>query len=1217
MRKIAALFMALLMIATPLSVFNGIASASEPAPVSPFAGGSGTAADPYIIENVWELQNMSLDLGANYSLGNDIDASITAGWNSGAGFVPVGDGISRFNGSFDGDGHFIFNLYINQPSPSGSYIGLFGCTNVGVEIHDVHLFNYSVIASDYAGGLIGANYGNVTNCSASGIIQGNNDDVGGLIGLNNGGTVKTSYSAGTVSADQRVGGLIGFSMANGKVFDSYSTASASGTSPVGGFIGWNAGPLTNCYSTGQVTGSGGSVGGLLGINGDIVTNCFWDNGTSGQATSAGPETGLNTSMMMYNMIFITAGWDMNNIWWMVSNETRPFLRMEYDTTIRNSHQVQLMGMDLNADYTLANDIDLAGTMVPSDMWGTGPSSGMGFSSVGGPAVIDRFKGSLEGHGHIISNLFYNTTNHYNGILAYTDTGSRISNITVTTQGTVTGNTNNGILAGDVMGDLFNCHVIGSINGSDYTGGMTGYQGNGISYNCSAQVNVTGTSPVGGYAGASDVNTIDTYATGTVYGSGNQVGGLVGEYWTGTINNSGFSGSVTGGDNTGGLVGYSGQGTITGCVADAEVNGAANVGGLIGQAWDSSITLCDSLGNSTGTLNNIGGLVGLNEGIINNTYSQGAVSGNSQVGGLVGNNTGTVNDSYSSGAVSGTGSYIGGLAGLNWGTITECHWDNETSGWTTSAGGIGNSTTEMMQQATFAGWDFTNIWGIYETNTYPFLRALGPTYVPQADLALSMAVSPSPIAQNGSYVYVYVNVTNNGPDNAANVNVTLTGSGADMWPNDINSTSIVQWDSGASWYPGTLGPGETSWLLINLTANESGMFYLNGTSHSDENDPVPGNNNASISVDINAAPIAVDDPNHIIDEDAGPINMDVLINDNDPDGDPLTVINVTPGQHGTVAIIDSGKNVTYAPDADWNGDDWFNYTISDGRGGTDTATVNITVLAIDDATVAVDDAFSIVEDSGANQLDVLANDYDVDGDPITVSGIQKTPEHGTVEITPDGLSVNYAPDTNFTGTDTFNYTTTGGSGTTNRATVTITVTPVEDAPIAQGDGATLDEDTVVTIDVLANDLDADGDTLTITAVTQPANGTAAIIDNGRNITYTPAPDWYGSETFTYTISDGTSSANGTVSITVTPVNDPPVIHTTALPDGTVGEAYEYHLNITDVDDDIYAPTFTVNLQTNAGGHVLGSGNGMGPLQQHQRQLHADHQHGGRRQYHDRL
>jgi len=161
--------------------------------------------------------------------------------------------------------------------------------------------------------------------------------------------------------------------------------------------------------------------------------------------------------------------------------------------------------------------------------------------------------------------------------------------------------------------------------------------------------------------------------------------------------------------------------------------------------------------------------------------------------------------------------------------------------------------------------------------------------------------------------------------------------------------------------------------------------------------------------------------------------------------------------------------------------------------------------------------------------VLANDTDPDGDGLSVQSVTDPP-HGTA--TNNGNSVTYTPDQNFVGADTFDYPTRDGRGGTSTAPVSVNVTqPANRPPTANPDSATTQQNTPVTINVVANDTDPDGDTLTVSGVTQGAHGTVTNNGNG-TVTYSPNAGFSGTDNFTYTISDGHGgSATGQVSVTV--------------------------------------------------------------------------------------
>ena len=217
--------------------------------------------------------------------------------------------------------------------------------------------------------------------------------------------------------------------------------------------------------------------------------------------------------------------------------------------------------------------------------------------------------------------------------------------------------------------------------------------------------------------------------------------------------------------------------------------------------------------------------------------------------------------------------------------------------------------------------------------------------------------------------------------------------------------------------------------------------------------------------------------------------------------------------------------TYTPNAGFNGTDSFTYEVTDGNGGSATATVNITVNSINDDPVAANDAFSTDEDTAYSATlgldDLLQNDSDLDGDTLTVTTVPVNgPSDGSLVLRPDG-TFTYTPDADFFGTDSFTYEVTDGNGGTAEATVNIMVDPVNDAPVANDDNFTVDEDDALTLPLdvlLINDTDVDGDSLAIGNVIAPASGTLTFGANG-TFTYTPDPDFNGTDSFTYEVTDG--------------------------------------------------------------------------------------------------
>ena len=327
--------------------------------------------------------------------------------------------------------------------------------------------------------------------------------------------------------------------------------------------------------------------------------------------------------------------------------------------------------------------------------------------------------------------------------------------------------------------------------------------------------------------------------------------------------------------------------------------------------------------------------------------------------------------------------------------------------------------------------------------------------------------------------------------------------------------------------------------------------------------------------VNDDPVAVADSDTVVEDDPA-TTIDVLANDVDPEGDPFIVDSVTQPPNGTVVITNGGDDLTYQPDADYCNDppgttpDTFTYTLAPGGS---TATVAVTVTCVDDPPTAVNDTATVDEDDPATVIDVLANDTDIDAGPISIDSVTQ-PVNGAVVISAAGNDLTYQPDADYcndppgTTPDTFTYTLAPGGST---ATVSVTVTCVDDPPAAVNDTATVDEDDPATvIDVLANDTDIDGGPISIDSVTQPVNGAVVISAAGDGLTYQPDADYCNDppgatpDTFTYTLAPGGSTA--TVTVTVTCVDDPPaaVNDTATVDEDDPATTIDVLANDTDID-----------------------------------------------------
>ena len=336
--------------------------------------------------------------------------------------------------------------------------------------------------------------------------------------------------------------------------------------------------------------------------------------------------------------------------------------------------------------------------------------------------------------------------------------------------------------------------------------------------------------------------------------------------------------------------------------------------------------------------------------------------------------------------------------------------------------------------------------------------------------------------------------------------------------------------------------------------------------------------AEVRVLMNCAPVAVAD-SATTPEDQG-VDLDVLANDTDEDGDTLTVTEVvTPPAHGTAEVV-SG-NVRYTPAADYCSPpaDTFTYRISDGEGHQATAAVTVTVSCGNDDPATAADAVDVPEDT-PTVIDVLANDTDADGDQLSVTEVGDATNGST---STNGGTVRYAPEADFCGADSFTYTA-GDGTTTTSGTVSVSVVCNGDSPRPQPDTATTPEDTSVDVPVLANDTDPDGDTLNLTGdLGQPAHGTVTVVDD--QVRYVPDADRCGPDAFTYVVSDGALTATGTVDVAVSCVNDPPLAAPNAA---STDEDVTVHVHVLTNDSDPDDQPLTVrNISEPAHGTAVGA------------------------------
>ncbi|MBE4417610.1 tandem-95 repeat protein, partial [Vibrio parahaemolyticus] len=397
------------------------------------------------------------------------------------------------------------------------------------------------------------------------------------------------------------------------------------------------------------------------------------------------------------------------------------------------------------------------------------------------------------------------------------------------------------------------------------------------------------------------------------------------------------------------------------------------------------------------------------------------------------------------------------------------------------------------------------------------------------------------------------------------------------------------------------------LTVSLENNSNGYFVLVGNevkltqagvdavnndelnlkdltisaSVSDGVNPTANDSDSLVVNRVNDAPTV---ENAIADQELSEDFATYTIDLNDAFKDSDSALNFSVSGNSNVLVSIENGIATISPTADWNGSETLTFTATDPSGESISQTVNFTVAPVADI---VADKTTVVEDT-PTIIKVLGNDTFEGDDKVVSLDTNNGPANGTVSVNPDG-SVTYTPNDNYHGTDSFTYIVTSG-GVSESTTVSVDVTPVNDAPVAKDDIATTQEDTAVTIDVLPNDSDVDGDKLSIESVSVPKEqGTVEVVDG--KLVFTPAESFNGDAEITYTVTDGQLTDEAKVTVTVNPVNDAPTIKVDAV-ESLTEDAVSIDTvvaTLTVRDTDTPEDQLTVSLENNSNGHFVLVGN----------------------------
>jgi hypothetical protein len=693
------------------------------------AFGDGTENNPYQIatlENLYWIAVSTENWNKQYLQTNDIDASETANWFNGQGWLPIGNYSTKFTGSYNGQENEISGLHINRNSTDN--IGFFGYLGYKSAIRRISLLDVQISGNDYVGALAGyiGSSAVIENCQSFGEISGNdyvgglggklyyfsvvefcnsacnvsgNNNIGGLVGYNEVSTIESCTGLGEVIGNENVGGLVGQNGSNSIIQFSYSVSNITGNSRVGGLVGWNdwSSLISNSYSRSDVTRNTGTsprIGVFVGENrlsaisysysiGNVYytgvndptdkgfagydisstfTNNFFDIQASNQNSAIGAD-GKTTFEMKTQSTFTGADWDFAYIWQIVSS--------------------------FNDGY-------------PSHSYNLGSIKPAGEGTENQPFQI----ANLE-HLYWFSQRSIDWNKHY---IQTADIDAAETRTWYSGQG---------------------WHPIGYHQG--FRGVYDGQEHkiDGLFINRNEQ------NFVGFFGSVSSPGRIKNLGITNADISGKDwVGALVGTC-TSSIEHCYSTGSIEGRDFVGGLVGSLEYGSdINFCYNNCFVKGNTFVGGLVG--------------------------ISVNSTMLQRSYSKGSVSGNNTVGGLVGSNAfeSLIQNCFSWSNVfrlSGTETWIGSLVGLN--DTSEIYYsysigsvyyddsddptdkgfvgfdidseiyvanffDMEASNQSTAIGATGKTTAQMKQSSTYttAGWNFSSVWAIDSTinNGYPYL-----------------------------------------------------------------------------------------------------------------------------------------------------------------------------------------------------------------------------------------------------------------------------------------------------------------------------------------------------------------------------------------------------------------------------------------------------------------------------------------------------------------
>ncbi|MBN1820757.1 MAG: T9SS type A sorting domain-containing protein [Prolixibacteraceae bacterium] len=655
-----------------------------------FSDGDGTALNPYQITSIDELNNVRNYLDKHFILMNDLDFEGTefSRENSVNGWNPIGDDSKPFTGSFNGDGHYISNLFINRPESS---VGLFRFTK-GANIEKLVILNSKILGGDTVG-----------------ILSAEIEST----------TISCCISNGEISGEYFVGGLIGYSHEASLILNSYSTCSISGSIWVvlGGIVGLNiSSTLEFNYSCSKFFNK--DAGGIAGFNDSgEIHNCFYNEEVAD--VSVGIFADFNNDQLviglssneMKNQVSFTS-WDFESVWEITEGFSFPKIREVYDPPI--------ILPDLRSSVKANNEYIDTVSIIVMDYQPVVLSIDSGPEGMTLTNNIIHWNAPAEEGDYLLkiladdthSNVFFE---HVVNVVQFNGDGS--------------------------LSDPYQIESISDLNLSRNYLDKNFILMNDLDFNQSpycSDSSETGWVPIGTYSspfyGTLDENN-KIISNLFINRPDSSYVGLWGFVSNGTIKNLCLTNClISGGEGIGSVSGYSEYATIINCRSSGEIFGNSTTGGLVGDSFNDSIEYCYSncIIQVEGS-GPVGGLFGQSSSLIKNCYSTGNIFCNGSSGGLVGNAWGgsEITNCYSIGKIYGYGSYSGGFIGMNNGiTVKNSFFSRILSGIEKGIGYNHNNQTvnelsinDFKKESSFTNWNFDSIWKITEGISFPGIRSL--------------------------------------------------------------------------------------------------------------------------------------------------------------------------------------------------------------------------------------------------------------------------------------------------------------------------------------------------------------------------------------------------------------------------------------------------------------------------------------------------------------